>query len=159
MGNYVLRPGVTPVTLQPEFLFTETGSTTAPADIIDCIRHDAVRASNRPNDQLPPASSSLLSSVAPTLPLLPSRSTSSNYNIADRASSTIGERAAAIIRSGKITLDSKLVAFTIMGTLEPSGRSTVSRDDKLLPSQRFMLPYKGCSVGYRHPSGSMSSSS
>ena len=56
---------------------------------------------------------------------------------------SVTERAAAVMHTGRITLDAKLGVFTVMGTVEPRVVQLHPHNDMFLPGRWWLLPRAG----------------
>ena len=119
LGNYKLRPGAVPVILCP----TSTNSNFH--DIVERIRSAPRLPLSSSSTPSPTLSSPQQSASPPSQQPQPSASQSSTSeqpqqsNDDDTRWCTAYERASAVISSGKLTLDSKLGVFTVIGSSEP----------------------------------------
>lgn len=119
LGNYKLRPGAVPVILCP----TSTNFTFH--DIVERIRSAPRLPLSSSSTPSPTLSSPQQSASPPSQQLQPSASQPSTSeqpqqsNDDDTRWCSAYERASAVISSGKLTLDSKLGVFTVMGSSEP----------------------------------------
>ena len=135
-GKFALRAGI-----QPTFEDVEEELPTPPTEIVDAIRNP-LPPPPQPPAALEPSSSSPASPAPASVPASPTSQEqpviSQSSSCDNTASLTSAERAVSVIRNGKITLDSKLAVFTVMGTLEP-------RVVRLYPSTTCSCPAKsGC---------------
>ena len=135
VGNFTLREGLTPLSDA-----IADPMPTEPNDIVSSLQNAQSVGDDEETTSTPPTAPTS-SSPSPLPPMSsspppPSPDHQPTVSATDTSSLTTGERAAAVIRNGGISLDSKLAVFTVLGTLEP-------RVVRLFPSVTCSCPANG----------------
>ena len=123
LGNFNLRAGLLPVSLSSGFASRHTR---APESIVDTIRCGAVSppsatasGHSAPTSASSAQSTEASSSSSTAMSLSSDATPCVTVEPQDTTLLTVHERAARVIASGNISLDSRLHVFTVAGTMEP----------------------------------------